>query len=347
MSTETPPVAAPPADAAQLLFQIGTGYIASAALQVATKLTIADRLAAGPKSSTALAAETGVNEDALYRVLRVLGMFGVFDERSPRTFALTPAGELLRTSVPGSMHPMAIWMTDPFHFRVYADTIHSVITGVPAGEKTVGMPVFEYLAQNRELSEIFNDAMTAFSASVAPAVTAAYDFGGIGTLVDVAGGHGEVLMSVLRQYPEMRGVLFDLEHVLAGARPRIAAAGLEPRIRTESGDFFNAVRAGGDAYIMKHIIHDWTDDRAVTILQNIRTALKGKPDGRVILIEAIVAPGNQPDLSKLIDLEMLVLPGGKERTEEQFRALFERAGFRLARVVPTGAPLQVIEARPV
>jgi len=346
MSMDTQ-VQAPPPEAIQQVLQIGTGYIASSALQVAARLKIADLLAKGPRTAAALASATGANEDALYRIMRVLAMLGIFSESSNRTFALTPAGETLRTDVPWSTHPMAIWLTDPFHFRVHADIMHSVQTGAPAGEKTVGMPVFEYFAKNPEESEVFNNAMTAFSGSVAPAVTEAYDFTGISTLVDVAGGHGEILMAILRQHPDMRGILFDIEHVLAGARPRIAAAGMESRVATTSGDFFKAVPSGGDAYIMKHIIHDWPDDRAVVILRNIHRALANQPNGRVILLESIIQTGDQLDFGKLIDIEMLLLPGGRERTEAEFRRLFELAGFKLARVVPTRSPLSVLEARPV
>ena len=160
--------------------------------------------------------------------------------------------------------------------------------------------------------------MTAFSANVMPAVLEAYDFSGIGDAGRRRRRTRHVLTSVLREYPQMRGVLFDLDHVVAGARPRSAASGVGDRVRTESGDFFKAVPAGGDAYIMKHIIHDWDDDRALTILQNIRKALDGKPQGRVILLEAVLPPGNAPDFGKLIDLEMLLLPGGRERTAEEF-----------------------------
>jgi hypothetical protein len=208
------------------------------------------------------------------------------------------------------------------------------------------MPVFEYFAQNRELGEIFNDAMTGFSAGVAPAAIEAYDFSGINVLVDVAGGHGMLLTSILRHYATMRGILFDLPHVAAGARAMADEAGVANRLTIESGDFFKAVPAGGDAYIMKHIIHDWDDDRAALILGNIRTALAGKPNGRVILLEAIIRPGNEPDFGKLIDLEMLMMPGGRERSEAEFVGLFERAGFELTRVVPTRSPLSVIEAKP-
>jgi hypothetical protein len=333
-----------PLRSAQLIFQLGAGYIASSALQVALKLTIADRLAPGPRTSAALAAETGVREDALYRVLRLLASVGLFQETEPRTFALTHAAELLRSGEPGSMHPMMLWMTHPFHFRAYAETMYSVKTGEPAADVVTGKPVFEYLASEPELSAIFNDAMTAFSSSVAPAALKVYDFAGIDVLVDVAGGHGQVLMSVLRAYPAMRGILFDVEHVIAGAKPRIAAAGLNARCETATGDFFVAVPAG-DAYIMKHIIHDWDDERAISILKNIRAAMTNR-NGRLILLEAVIQPGNQPDLMKFIDLEMLLLPGGRERTADEFAALFSQAGFSLSRVVPTESPLSVIEARP-
>jgi hypothetical protein len=185
--------------------------------------------------------------------------------------------------------------------------------------------------------------MTNFSAGVAPAVLEAYDFSGIGTLVDVAGGHGMLLASILRKYPSMRGILFDAEHVIAGATaPEVLGVG--SRVEKVGGDFFKAVPAGGDAYLMKHIIHDWNDERAGLILRNIRTALAGKPRGKVILVEAVIKPGNEPDLSKFIDIEMMLLPGGRERTEAEFKALFARNGFTLTRVVPTQAPLWVVEA---
>jgi len=187
--------------------------------------------------------------------------------------------------------------------------------------------------------------MTNFSASVAPAALAAYDFGGINVLVDVAGGHGMVLGSIVQRYPGMRGILFDIDHVVAGAGPTLDALGVRDRVETKAGDFFTGVPAGGDAYIMKHIIHDWDDERSGAILRHIRAALEGKPNGRLILLESVVKPGNEPDLSKLIDLEMLLLPGGKERTEAEFAALFSANGFELTRVVPTESPLSVIEAK--
>jgi SAM-dependent methyltransferase len=323
--------------------QLSTGYIASTCVYLAVQLRIPDLLAAAPRPVNDLAGELGVNEDALYRVMRTLVSLGVFEENAPRTFANTLTSTILRSETPGSMYDMALWMSDPFHFQVYANALHSLRTGRPAVEQTVGVPVFEYFPKHPEESEIFNNAMTMFSGMVIPAVLEVFDFSGIGTLVDVAGGHGRVLTSILQKYPTMRGVLFDLEHVLAGARAVIESLGLSDRCRTVSGDFFKAVPAGGDAYIMKHIIHDWDDERAATILKNIRSAMN--PGGRLILLESVVAPGNQPDFAKLIDLEMLLMPGGRERTEQEFRDLFARAGFELTRITPTKSPLSVIEGR--
>ena len=333
----------PEAAASQLVFQLATGYIASTALYLAVKLRIADRLAEGPRDVEDLALGAGVKEDGLYRVLRSLSSLGVFEETAPRTFANNLVSGTMRTGVPGSTHPMALWMADPFHLRVYADAMHSLVTGQPAAEKTTGMPVFEYFRRDTELSDVFNDAMTAFSAFVVPAALEVYDFSGIGLLVDIAGGHGQVLTSILQKYPQMRGVLFDLDHVIAGAIPRLQQAGVADRCTTATGDFFKAVPEGGDAYIMKHIIHDWDDDRALTILANIKRAMK--PGGRVILLESVLMPPNQPDFGKLIDIEMMLMPGGRERTADEFRALFQRAGFTATRILPTKSPLQVIEAR--
>ena len=342
METVTSSPTDSPAAAQQLLFQLTTGYIMSSALHVAASLRIADALADGPRNVSDLAGAAGVNTDALYRVLRTLSSVGVFVEDAPRQFANNIASEQLRSGRPG-MYDMVVWMADPFHLQVYANITHSVTTGQSAAEKTVGMPVFEYFPKDPALSERFNNAMTAFSASVIPAVLEAYDFSGINTLVDVAGGHGQVLTSILQAHPSMHGVLGDLPHVLPGAEPRIRALGLSGRCRTEVIDFFKAVPSGGDAYIMKHIIHDWDDERAIEILNNIRRAMN--PGGRVILLESVLLPANQPDLGKVIDIEMLLMPGGRERTEDEFRSLFERAGFRLTRIIPTKSPLSIVEAK--
>jgi hypothetical protein len=256
----------------------------------------------------------------------------VFAEAGPRQFALNPAAELLRKDVPGSLRGMAGFLPDPLHFRVYANLLDSVMTGKPAADTTLGMPVFEYLAKNPEYSKVFNDAMTALSAPVISAALEAYDFSQIGVLVDVASGHGEVLMSILKKHSNIRGVLTDVGHVIDGAKPRIAAAGLADRCQAVPCDFFQAVPENGDAYIMKHIIHDWDDGRATTILKNIARAM-GAKRGKVILLESVLAAGTEPDFGKFLDIEMLAMPGGGSGARRVPRVV-AGAGFELTRSCP-------------
>lgn len=328
-------------DPGQQVLQIACGYIASSSLYVAITLNVADHLASGPKTMAELARATGANEGALYSVLRLLASLSVFEETGPRRFGLTPAAELLRKDVPGSLRGIAVFWPDPFHFRVYANTMDAVMTGKPAVETSFGMPLFEYLAKNSDYSKVFNEAMTTLSAPVISAALEAYDFSPFGVVVDVAGGHGEVLMSILKKYPGVRGVLADVRHVIDGAKPRIASAGLADRCQAVACDFFQSVPEGGDAYVMKHVLHDWDDARATKILQNIGKAM-GANAGKVILLESVIASG--PDLGKFIDIEMLNLPGGRERSADEFRALFAVAGFEMTKVVPTKSPLSVVEA---
>jgi len=335
------PASAQAPDPGQQLLQLAFGYSISISINVVARLKIADLLKDGARPVRELAVATGVQEDALYRMMRALASFGVFVETGPRTFALTPMAEPLRAGNP--LHDLIVWICDPFHFRIYADTMHSVETGRPCADRVLGKPLFDYFPSDREESEVFNAAMISMTAMVIPAVLEAYDFSLIGTIVDVAGGHGSVLTAILEKHPQMRGVLFDLEHVVAGAKPRLERLKLTDRVQLTSGDFFQSVPAGCDAYVMKHIIHDWDEARALTILRNCR---KASPRAKVILLEAVLPPGNDPDFGKLLDLEMLTLPGGRERTEDEFRSLFAQAGYRLARVVPTKSPLSVVEAAP-
>jgi hypothetical protein len=331
----------PTPEAVQHAFQLMTGHIVASAVNIAARLGLSDRLAQGPRTADDLARETGANPDALYRLMRSLAGVGMFEESSDRMFALTPVGAALYD---GPVRWMALWIAGEFNFHVYANAMHSVMSGESAVPKTTGNEVFEHFAKNPELSKVFNDAMTGFSNVVIPAIVESYDFSGIRTLVDIAGGHGAVLTSILQKHPGMQGILFDVDHVIAGATPKIEALGLAGRVTTASGDFFKAVPSGGDAYVMKHIIHDWDDERAAQILRNIRRHLAGKANGRVLLLESVLGQGNQPDLGKLIDLEMLMMPGGRERSEAEFGALFKAAGLQLTRVVPTKGPLSVIEA---
>lgn len=325
-----------------LLHEVVDGLPRATTLHTITRLRVAEHLKAGPRPVSELAAKTGANEDALYRLLRALATLGIFAETKPRTFKLTPAADLLRPDAKGSMYDFLMFFADPFYLKVFGELMHSVRTGGTAVEKATGKAAFEYFEHDKAESEIFNNCMTAISRENAPLVLMAYDFSGIGTLVDVAGGHGFLLGSILAKYPKMRGVLFDLPHVVGGARSKLAAMGVVDRVQTMSGDFFQSVPAG-DAYIMKNIIHDWDDEKSIAILRSCARAMTSN-NGKVLLVEMVIPPGNTPHPGKWLDLAMLVMPGGKERTKAEYAALFQRAGLKLKRVVPTLGPYSVVEA---
>jgi O-methyltransferase len=234
-------------------------------------------------------------------------------------------------------------MCADWQWRAWSELSYSTQTGHPGFERVYGKAFFDYLAENPDPSRVFNDAMTSFSASISAAVIEAYDFTGITKLVDVGGGHGVLLASILEKYPEMRGVLFEAPFVVEGAGDAITARGLAGRCEVVGGDFFASVPEGGDAYIMKHIIHDWDAEHALTILQNCHRAMTR--NGKLLVVEMVIPEGNAPSLGKLLDLEMLLLLHSYERTEAEYCALFKRAGFRLAKIVPTRMPHSVIEAR--
>lgn len=330
-------------EAAQTALQIANGFIASAVLSAVLKLNIADHLTAGPKEVGEVAKAANVNADALYRMLRLLASLGLFTETAPRTFALTPAGEVLVSKPHATMRDFLDWWSSPIHFRLYAETAHSLLTGETVDERVLGVPCFEYLARDKNLGEIFNRAMVAFSNVVVPAVLEAYDFSGTKTLMDVGGGHGALVAAILAKYPAMRGINFDMQHVLEGAPPLLASAGVSSRCELSAGSFFEQVPSGADAHILKFIIHDWPDEKAKTILRNCRRALEGVPNAKVILIEGIMTEGGEPSFLKFLDMEMLLLPGGRERTLEEFRELGASAGLRLNRAVPTKSPVTVLE----
>jgi hypothetical protein len=317
------------------------GAMLTQALYVAAKLGVADRLAAGPRAVAELAPETGAHERSLYRLLRSLAANGIFRETAPRVFALTPLAELLRADAPGSMRNGVIFMGEEWHYRVWSDMAYSVRTGKPAWGHTHGEEVFDYFAANPARAEIFNGAMTDMSVAVAPVVVAAYDFSGIGTLADIAGGHGYLLAQILKANPSVSGILFDTPPVVGGAAALLEREGVSERVERVAGDFFDSVPRA-DAYVMKHIIHDWDDERAITILKNINAAMGA--DGKVLVVETVVPEGNEPHYSKLLDLEMLTSPGGVERTAEEYAALLSEAGLRLTRIIPTRSPFSIVEA---
>ena len=324
-----------------ILMELSSGAMVTQAIYVVAKLRIADILADGEKHVDQISQEAGAHSPSLYRIMRTLSSLGIFNETQPRMFANTPLSEVLRTDIPGSMRNSMIFMGEPWHYNVWANMLHSARTGGTAWKETYGEEVFDWIAKNPEASEIFNGCMSELSAGAAPAIVAGYDFSGIDTLADIAGGHGFLLSQILVANPNMKGILFDMAHVVAGADRILRAHGVDARVEKISGDFFSEVPAA-DAYIMKHIIHDWDDERSVIILQTIRRAMKG--DGKVLLAEMVIPEGNEPHPGKLLDLEMLTSPGGLERTAAEYAGLFEQAGFRLNRIVPTRSPFSIIEA---
>lgn len=326
----------------EALLQIVNSYIISQCLYVAAKLGIADMIKDGPKGCDELAAASEVHPPSLYRILRTLASFGIFSEDAGRRFTLSPMAQLLCRDAPNSVRGWTIMRGENFLWEPYGEILHSVRTGEPAFNHVFGMSAFEYLAKNPDASADFDDAMRSISAQKNQSVADGYDFSEVRRIVDVGGGNGGLITTILNKNPEMKGLLCDLPHVIEGAKEHIRAAGLASRCQCLSIDMFKEVPAGGDAYTMANVIHDWDDEQCVTILKNCRRAME--EGARALLIEMVISPRNQPHLSKLADIEMLVMTeGGKERSETEYEALFEEAGFRLARVVPTDSPWSVIE----
>ncbi len=325
------------------IMQLATGYQISQALHVVAQLGVADFLKDGPQSAEELAKATHTNADALYRILRALASLEVFAEAGPRRFALTPLSESLRSDVPGSLRYLVLFIADNMHWAVFQNLEHSVQTGQPAFDHVFGQKVFEYLGERPRESLLFDQAMAALSGSIGPAVAEAYDFSEFQTITDVGGGNGALLAAILNEHSRPRGILFDLPHAIEHAR----AAGLLPAGRSELavGDFFESIPAGADAYVFKSIIHDWPDDKARTILQICRRAISST--GKLLLVEMLIPPDGSPDFSKFLDLEMLAIASGRERTEDEFRQLLASAGFRLDRIVPTRSSFLIIEGSPV
>ena len=336
------PMEVPPPMA--LLQMISGGWI-SQAIYVAAKLGIADLLKDGPKSSQELAETTGMDARSLYRVLRALASLGVFAESEEGDFNLTPLSACLQTDVPGSMRYAAIMFGEEFHRQSWSNILHSVKTGKTAFGHVFGMEAFDYFTQNPEAGQIFDRAMTNFSGMLTVNIAAHYDFSSVRKIVDIAGGQGTLISQILKANPTMEGILFDLPQTIERAKPFIEAQGISDRCELVSGNFFESVPTGGDAYMMKHIIHDWDDEQAIAILKNCHQAMG--ENGKLLLVEIIIQPGNQTSLAKLSDLEMLVMAGGRERTEAEYRALFTAAGFRLSNIFNTKSQMNIIEGVPV
>ncbi len=318
-----------------------TGYWLSQAIYAAAKFGIADLLKNGPLPVGELAQKTSTNEDALYRLLRALASAGIFAEGPPRQFSLTPLAEPLQAGVSDSKRALALMSGDE-QFQAWTEILYSIQTGKKAFDKVFGQPIFDYLGQHLDKAQVFDAAMVGIHGRESAAVQKAYDFSGINSVVDIGGGNGSQLITLLKANPNMRGILFDLPHVIERAKSNVATAGLTSRCELVAGSFFETAPAGADAYFMRHIIHDWEDGKSLTILRNCHRAMP--PHGRLIVVESVIPPGNEPFGGKFLDLVMLLIPGGKERTADEYRALFQQAGFELSRIVPTGSEVSVIEA---
>ena len=338
----TQPAQSPPPHAA--LLQMILGKWVSSAISAAAHFGIADHLESGPKSPKELAALTGTQEQPLYRLLRANASVGVFTELEDGRFAQTPLSEPLRTNAKPCVRHMAMMLTDDWHIRSWEQLPWCVETGKPASYKLNGMPMFDWMAQHPEKTGNFNQAMTDLSSGDAAAIVQSYDFSRFEHIVDVAGGHGALLAAILDQAPHSRGTLFDMPHVIEGAKKVGILDRFADRCKLEAGSFFESLPAA-DAYIMKFIIHDWYDPECIKILSHCRKGIRA--GGRLLVVDQVVPGRNEPGVSKLMDLEMLVLPGGMERTEMEFRELFAASGFRLERIIPTPGIQCIIEGVPV
>ncbi len=334
---------APPPDA--ILMQMLFGPLMQQCICVAANLGIADSLVERPQPAAELAAKTETHAPSLYRVLRTLASAGVFAENSDGTFELTPVAELLRRDGPNSMRDFAIMLGEEWMWRAWAEMMYGVKTGGVPHVKVQGMSSFEFFERNKDAGEIFNRGMTSNTLRAAPAIVEAYDFSTVSKVVDIAGGHGLLLAGILKANPHLHGVLFDMPFVIEGAGELLEREGVSDRVEMASGDFFESVPAGADAYMMKHIIHDWDDESSVKILRNVRSAMN--ENGKVLIIEMVVPEGNIPSAAKILDIQMLVMETGKERTEDEYRRLLEASGFRLTRIIPTKSPYSVIEGERV
>jgi hypothetical protein len=326
------------------LLRMTNAYQVSQAIHVAATLGIADLLEDGPRSADDLAEATGMHAPTLYRVLRALASVGVFAETDNR-FGLTPLAEYLRTDAPGSLRAWAMQMGQPYVWTSWGHLLHSVRTGEPAFPELYGTTAWEYRAAHPKEDAVFNAAMTALSAGVVEAVVRSYDFSGIGVLVDVGGGEGALLAAILASNPALRGILFDQPHVVAAARALLHRAGVADRCEIVGGSFFDTVPGRADAYLLKSIVHDWDDAVAIEILRACRAAIADT--GRLLVVEPIIRPGNEVDPAKFSDLNMLVMLGGRERTADDFERLYAEAGFRLAKIIRTGSPFDIIEGASV
>ena len=329
-----------PPQAALDLRRLLAGFQVTQAIHVAAVLGVADHMSATARPAGEIAAAVGADADCLYRLLRALAALGVLVEHEGRRFALAAMGECLRTGSPHSVRPFAIYVAQQNQWDAWGHLLHSVRTGENAFRALHGVDCWEYRAARPEQNAIFNAAMTGSSRWVERAIVDAYDFGRCTRVADIAGGEGSLLAALLRAHPGLRGVLFDQPHVIASAGRLLAAAGVADRCEAIGGDMMVGVPPGCDTYVMKYVLHDWDDAHCLRILRACRAAMT--PAARLIVIDRLLGPPNQEPIVALADLHMLVGPGGRERAGDEFAALFEAAGLRLAEVRPTGSPVSLL-----
>jgi hypothetical protein len=322
------------------LAQLGMGYLVTASLTAVAKLRVADQLREGPLALEELARRTETHPRSLHRVMRALASLGIFAEDEQGRFGLTPLAEPLRTDVPGSMRDALLMLAHPAFWDAGGQLLHTLRTGQNALEHNLGQMFFDYLARTPEAAALFDNGMTGFAALENGPIAGCHDFSGCQWVVDVGGGHGGFISEVLKRNPSLRGTLFDLEYVLSGPTV-LAAEGVADRCDVVVGDFFKSIPAGADAYLVKRILHDWDDAECVAIMKSVRQALPAH--GRVLAVDVVITPGNEPSPGKIIDLLMLAASRGRERTEQDFQEMFAAAGLKVTRILPTPSPLCIIE----
>lgn len=330
-----------------ILYQLAIAHYVPRALHVAAKLGVAELLADGPRPASELAAATATDAGALRRILRLLASVGVFEELDDGRFAQSPLSDCLRADAPGSARDMVLLFSGVSNQDAWRELEHCVRTGEPVYRLRGQTDPFAEMAKDPATMAAFDAAMASGTRFAAIAVAATYDFSGLGTLVDVGGGSGALLIAILGMHPHLRGVVFDQPAAADRARDAIAAAGLADRCTASGGDFFVEVPRGGDAYLLKHVIHDWDDERAIAILRSCRRAMT--PDARLLLIEGIYPARIDRSLASrgaaANDVNMLVNTGGRQRSEREMRELYDAAGFAVTRVVPTPANVCIVEGQ--
>jgi len=327
----------------QTVLAMATGFWISRALYVAAKLGIADLIGESARAPEFLARQAQVDADSLRRVLRALASFGVFMEDLEGRFTNTPNSELLKIGAPNSLHGFIVMLGEKESWRAWEELLHSVRTGEPAFERAFGCGLFEYLERNPEAARIFDEGLLSRGAQDDDAIRRTYNFSAAGEIVDVGGGRGSLLAAVLEAQPAARGTLFEVAHVAKAAEHSFDPS-LRSRCEFASGDFFvGPLPRGADFYILKKVLHDWPHEHARRILQTCRAAMSDR--STLLVIEPIVALGNEPSFAKLFDLFMLVWPGGRERTEAEHRELLASADLVLSRIIPTASPISILEAR--